>query len=73
MKLYATIKDREAHLEHVVLCQFKDSNDEDCFVESIERYGMEMFKIVADEGYVHTEYFYPVERYTIIELSIYEE
>jgi len=73
MKLYARIKDNESFaFERVVLCSFKDSNDDKVFVELVERHGEEMFKIVADEGYCKTEYFYPVKRYSIVELSIYE-
>lgn len=72
MKLYAKIKDNEGAYERVVLCQFEDKEGEKVFIEPVERHGEEMFKIVADEGYCRTEYFYPVRRYSIVELSIYE-
>ena len=72
MKLYAKIKDNEGAYERVVLCQFEDEDGEKVFIENLERHGEDMFKIVADEGYVHTEYYYPAKRYSIVELSIYE-
>lgn len=73
MKLYARITDRESYeVEKVELCEFPSSTyeGEKVFVELVERHGEEMFKIVADEGYSHTEYFYPVRRYTITHIEV---
>lgn len=73
MKLYAKIQRRESfHYERVVLCQFKDKDDNKVFVEEVERYNQLYFKVVLDEGYVKTEYYYPVDDFSITELSIYE-
>ena len=73
MKLYAKIQDRESfHCERVVLCQFKDSNNDEVFVEEVEHYNLTCFKVLVDEGYVKTEYYYPVNNFSITELAIYE-
>ena len=73
MKLYAKIQDRNSHhYERVVLCQFKDKEDNNVFIEEVERNGETCFKVVLDEGYVRTEYYYPIRRYTITELEVYE-
>lgn len=72
MKLYAKILDNEGAYDRVVLCQFKDKDDNKVFVEEIEHNKQACFKILADEGYVRTYYFYPAKRYSIVDLSIYE-
>lgn len=73
MKLYAKIQDRESfHYERVVLCQFLDKDGNNVFVEEVEHHNETCFKVVLDEGYVRTEYFYPVKRYSITELEVYE-
>ena len=73
LKLYAVIQDNESYAkERVVLCQFDSENGDKVFIEKVERHNTEMFKIVADEGYVTTEYYYPVKRYTITNLEVYE-
>ena len=72
IKLYAKIQDREAGFERVVLCQFLDKDGNNVFVEEVEKYNELCFKVVLDEGYVRTEYFYPVRRYSITELEVYE-
>ena len=71
MKLYAKIQDRESGYERVVLCTFKDKDDNDVYVEEVEHNGNTWFKVILDDGYVHTEYFYPISRYTITELKVY--
>lgn len=72
LKLQAKIQDREGAYERVVLCQFKDKDENMVFVETVELHGEECFKIIADEGYYKADYFYPVKRYSITELEIYE-
>jgi hypothetical protein len=72
MKLYAKIKDNEGSYERVVLCQFENADGEMCYIEEVERHGTQMFKILADEGYVRTEYYYPVPRFSIVEMQKYE-
>ena len=72
MKLYAKIQDREAGYERVVLTQFENADEEKCFIEEVEQHGEPCFKVVLDEGYCKTTYYYPVRRYSITELSIYE-
>ena len=72
MQLYAKIQDREAGFERVVLCQFNDKDDNPVFVEDVKRHGEQCFKVLIDEGYMMTEYFYPVRRYSITELEIYQ-
>ena len=72
MKLYAKIQDREGGFERVVLTRFEGADDELVFVEEVEQHGEICFKVVLDEGYCLTTYFYPVRRYSITELSIYE-
>ena len=74
MKLYAKIQDRESyHYERVVLCQFKDKDENEVFVEEVEHHNETCFKVVLDEGYCRSEYFYPVKRYSITELEVYDE
>ena len=72
MQLYAKINDREANYERVVLCQFTAENGDEVFMEEVEHHNEPCFKVVLDEGYVHTIYFYPIRRYTITELEIYQ-
>jgi len=72
MKLYAVIQDREAGTEKVVLCQFEGQDGEMVFVEDVERHDKQMFHVLVDEGYVYTHYYYPVERFSITHLEIYE-
>ena len=72
MKLYAKIQDREAGSERVVLCQFIDKNDSLVFVEEVEHHNEMCFKVVCDEGYSRIVYYYPVRRYSITELEVYE-
>lgn len=74
MKLYAKIRDREkgCGYERVVLCQFKDKDENEVFIEEVERFDELCFKVVVDEGYVRTEYYYPVRRYSITELEVFE-
>ena len=72
MQLYAKIQDREAGFERVVLCQFNDKDNNPVFVEDVEHHGEQCFKVLIDEGYMMTEYFYPVRRYSITELEIYQ-
>ncbi len=73
MKLYAKIIEKESDLyERVVLCPFKDSNNDVVFIEEVEHYNLTCFKVLVDEGYVKTEYYYPVNNYSITELAIYE-
>ena len=72
MKLQAKITDTEGGYERVVLCPFKNEDGESVWIEEVERFGRTMFKVVLDEGYVKTEYFYPVPRFAITELEKYE-
>ena len=73
MKLYAKIYDRCSYkYERVVLCQFKDEDENKCYIQEVEMDGEDYFKIVIDEGYVKTEHFLKLDRYSISELSIYE-
>lgn len=73
MQLQAKIHDNETGAyERVVLCQFEDSNGDKVFVEEIDKFEEDTFKVLLDEGYSRREYFYPVKRYTITELCIYE-
>ena len=72
MQLYAKIQDREGSYERVVLCEFESEAGDKVFVEEIEHHNEQCFKVVLDEGYVHTIYYYPVRRYSIIELEIYK-
>lgn len=71
LKLYAKIQDREAGFERVVLCPFKASSGDNVYIEEVERNGETTFKVLIDEGYFKTYYFYPVTRYSITELEIY--
>lgn len=72
-RLYAKIHDRESSTyERVVLCQFKDKDENIVFMEEVEHHNELCFKVVVDEAYFRTEYFYPVRRYSITELEIYE-
>ena len=71
MQLYAKIQDREGSYERVVLCEFKSEAGDKVFVEEVEMHNEEFFKVVLDEGYSHTTYYYPARRYSITELEIY--
>ena len=72
MQLYAKIVDRESyHTEHIVLCEFKDAEGKKCFVEETTMDGQEVFKVVLDEGYCRTEYYFPTARYSISDLRVY--
>ena len=71
MQLYAKIQDREGSYERVVLCEFESEAGDKVFVEEVEMHNEECFKVVLDEGYSHTIYYYPVRRYSITELEIY--
>ena len=73
MKLFAKIQDRESfHEERVVLCQFKNEEGEKVFIEEVDKFTDKMFKVLLDTGYTKQEYYYPINRFTISELSIYE-
>ena len=72
MKLYAKIQDREAGYERVVLTEFEDKDGNKVFVEEIDMHGEPNFKVVLDEGYVYQTYYYPVRRYSITELAVYQ-
>ena len=72
MKLYAKIQDREAGYQRVVLTQFESASGEKAFIEEVEIHEETCFKVVLDEGYCYSTYYYPVRRYSITELSIYE-
>ena len=74
MKLYATINDRDGTFERVVLCQFKDKNGNNVFIEEEdnERSDTIFFKVLLDTGYCSEYYYYPVDRYTIVRLEIYK-
>lgn len=72
MKLYAKIRDNEGSYERVVLCQFENENGDKVFVEEVEWRDQTCFHVFLDEGYVKTNYYYPVPRYSIIELEKYE-
>lgn len=72
MKLYAKIQDKEGSYERVVLCQFESATGDKVFMEEVEVHNEQCFKVVLDEGYVKTIYYYPVKRYSITELEIYK-
>lgn len=72
MQLYAKIQDREGSYERVVLCEFESEAGDKVFVEEVEMHKEQCFKVVLDEGYANTIYYYPVRRYSIIELEIYK-
>lgn len=73
MQLYAKIQDRESFkYERVVLCEFESEAGDKVFIEEVEQHNEECFKVVLDEGYCRTTYYYPVKRYTITELEIYK-
>ena len=73
MQLQAKIHDNETgSYERVVLCQFVDENDDKVFISEKEIDGGEFFHVLLDEGYSKCEYYYPVKRFTITELCIYE-
>lgn len=74
MKLYATINDRDGTFEKVILCQFKDKNGNNVFIEEEYngRFDIVFFKVLLDTGYCCEEYYYPVDRYTIVRLEIYK-
>ena len=73
IRLQALIRDNETgKLEFVVLRQYEGGDGMKVYVEQTIRHGEQMFKILADEGYCSTEYFYPVKRFTIVDLCIYE-
>ena len=74
MKLQAKIINHEkGGYERVVLCQYKDADNNKVYISEVELNGIEMFRVLLDEGYSKTEYFYPVNKFIITELSIYEE
>lgn len=70
MKLYAKILDRKlSRYQGVVLCQFKDKDNNKVFVEElIHPCGISCFYVVLDEGYMRTSYYYPINRYSIVSL-----
>jgi hypothetical protein len=73
MQLYAKIHDRESFkYERVVLCEFESESGDKVFIEEVEQHKEECFKVVVDEGYCRSTYYYPTRRYSITELSIYE-
>lgn len=71
MKLQATILDLEfGHEQKVLLCKFRNKYGDMCFVETEILHSIKSFKILADEGYSATYYYFPVNRYTIINLEV---
>ena len=70
MKLYVKINDKLGGYERVELCQFKDKDNNDVFVEEVTQHDDLCFKVLIDEGYVRTYYYYPVQRYVITEVEV---
>ena len=72
MELLAKIVYKEANYERVVLCQFKDKDENLVFIEETELNGRTFFHVLLDEGYCRTHYQYPADRYVITELEVYK-
>lgn len=71
-KLYATIRDSEGGDERVILVPFENADGDEVYVEEEERHNEKMLHILADEGYVFSNYYYPIRRYSIVSLEVYE-
>ena len=72
VKLYAKIRDSEGSDERVVLVPFENADGEQVYVEEEEKFGEKTLHVLVDEGYVSTHYYYPIRRYSIVSLEVYE-
>ena len=74
MKLRIEIYDKkEKTTEVVYILPMKMENGDEQFLVAEHRHGTFMFKVLADEGYMQTAYYYPVDRYVIIDAMVVEE
>lgn len=74
MKLRARIKDlKNNSYEYVTLCQFKDMFGDKVFMKEELRFGVDVLHVEIDEGGMITEYYYPLNRYAIVNLARYVE
>lgn len=71
MKLSAVIRDNKLKRNlYLNLCEYKNKAGENIFIEeSLFPDGIECFHVLVDEGYMVTNYYYPIERYSIVSLA----
>lgn len=69
-KVEITFHDKKEDKNIIVdICPFKDGE----YLRGTELYGESMFHVLVDEGYLKTNYYYPMERYVVISVKVIKE
>lgn len=71
MRLSAVIRDNKINRNlYVNLCEYKNKDGESIFIEEVTHpCGLNCFHVLVDEGYMKTNYYYPINRYSIVSLA----